>query len=447
MTWLGTPEFKVGALVVLVSGLIGVMSIKVAEGPGILSGKKTHHFTVDSAGGLVRNSAVKMAGIKIGVIDDIVLENGRAKIVVAVDGDALVTSSSRAGLKSDGILGDKHVEISPGSPTDPALPNGSEIPLGKGSAGMDEMMADVGRVAKSMNQLMETLNKAAGEGDKTTTIGRIIENIEIVSADLRDITGDNKEKINEIVDRIRNLSKNIDEYINEDSLAHLDNALKNIDEITSKVNKGEGTLGRLINDEQTIDELNSAITQVNKFLGGANQMETSVDFHSEYLSDTSQTKSFLGLRLQPGLDRYYEIFVIDDPEGVKQTESSVSTEDGVPHTSTRTKTFKNKLKFTALFAKNFWDLTIKGGIMENNGGVGVDYHFLNRDLRLSAEFFNFQEAQLRLFARYNFFKGVYVITGGDNLLSNDDGEASFFVGAGIFITNDDLKTLASRFSL
>lgn len=444
MTWLGSPEFKVGALVIVVSTLIGGMAMKVAEGPGMLTGSKKYHFTVDSAGGLVRNSAVKMAGIKVGTIDDIILEKGRAKLVIAVDGDAIVTTSARAELKSDGILGDKHVELTPGSMTDPELSPGSEIPLGKTGAGMDDVMADVGRVARSMNELMETLNKAAKEGDESTAIGRIIDNIHDVTADLKEITSENKEGIAEIVERIRNLAKNIDDHINAESLAHLDRALKNIDEITSKVNKGEGTLGRLINDEQTIEELNSAIVQVNKFMGGANTMETSVDFHSEFLTGNSQTKSFLGLRLQPGLDRYYEIAVIDDPEGVRRSESTVSTEDGVGHTSSKTTTYKNKLKLTALFAKNFWDLTIKGGLMENSGGVGVDYYFFNKKLRFSAEFFDFQEAQLRLFARYNFFKGVYVITGGDNLLSNDNGEASFFAGAGIFITNDDLKTLSSK---
>jgi phospholipid/cholesterol/gamma-HCH transport system substrate-binding protein len=70
----------------------------------------------------------------------------------------------------------------------------------------------------------------------------------------------------------------------------------------------------------------------------------------------------------------------------------------------------------------------------------------NKKLRLSVELFNFQEAQLRAFMRYNFFKGVYVVTGGDNLMSNDDEMASWFVGAGIFITNDDLKMFASKMS-
>jgi phospholipid/cholesterol/gamma-HCH transport system substrate-binding protein len=90
---------------------------------------------------------------------------------------------------------------------------------------------------------------------------------------------------------------------------------------------------------------------------------------------------------------------------------------------------------------------LKGGLIENFGGVGVDYHVLgSRNLLLSSEFFNFNEMQIRAFLRYNFFKGVYVIGGGDNLLSKDGGKASAFIGAGLFITNDDLKMLASKVS-
>jgi phospholipid/cholesterol/gamma-HCH transport system substrate-binding protein len=93
-SWLGSPEFKVGALVLAVSVLIGGMAMKVAEGPGMLSGQKEYYFKVDSAGGLVRNSAVKMAGIKVGIIDDIILEDGRAKVVIALERDTRLTQSS-----------------------------------------------------------------------------------------------------------------------------------------------------------------------------------------------------------------------------------------------------------------------------------------------------------------------------------------------------------------
>jgi phospholipid/cholesterol/gamma-HCH transport system substrate-binding protein len=444
--WLGSPELKVGILVVAVSTLVGTMALKVAEGPGVIGGSKKYYFKAESANGLVPNSAVKMAGIKVGVIKDIVLEDGRARVIINLEKKAELTEGARVELKSDGILGDKHVELIPGDPSAAPLAQNAEISLSttKGG-GMDDVMADVSKVAKNLNELLEVIKRAATEGDPSTPVGRIIKNIENLSGDLSEITAENKDKVGEIVERVRNLAKNIDTYINEESLARVDRSLRNIEEITGKIAKGEGTIGRLINDEQTVDELNSAISNVNKFLGGAEKMETSVDFHSEYLSGPSQTKSFLGVKIQPGLDRYYEVQVIDDPEGVKRSIVSKSSTNGGPeNTYEETTTYKNKLKITALFAKNFWDFTLKGGLIENSGGVGVDYHLMDRKLRLSAEFYDFKEAQIRAFARYNFFKGIYLIAGGDNLLGNGDEEASAFFGGGIFITTDDLKLLASK---
>lgn len=119
MIFFNTPEFKVGVLVVLIAGLIGVMSMKVAEGPGVIGGSKEHSFILEDASGLVKNSAVKMAGIKVGVIDDIVLEQGKARVKIVIDKEVPLTLSGKVEIRADGILGDKHVELVPGNPVDP----------------------------------------------------------------------------------------------------------------------------------------------------------------------------------------------------------------------------------------------------------------------------------------------------------------------------------------
>jgi phospholipid/cholesterol/gamma-HCH transport system substrate-binding protein len=196
-----------------------------------------------------------------------------------------------------------------------------------------------------------------------------------------------------------------------------------------------------------VQELNSAITNVNKFLGGADKLETSLDFHSEYLTNVDLTKTYIGVKIQPGLDRYYEVAVVDDPRGVVRSIRTDSTPlGGATSTVDTTTTYKNKVKFTAIFAKNFYDFTIKGGLIENAGGFGFDYHAFNKKLRLSAEFFDFDDMYVRAYVRYNFLKGVYVVAGGDNLAEANNDSAAGFIGAGIFITNDDLKLLASKVS-
>ena len=445
MNLLGTPEFKVGVLVVVVAGLIGLMSIRVAQGPGVLAGQKEVYFVVDNAGGLVKQSAVKMAGIKVGVIDDISLEGGRAKIRLLLESDVPLTTSSQVELRSDGILGDKHVEIVPGDPADPQLKTNSQIQTNDAAKGLNDIISEVGKIADSINQIAENINKAtSGSGDDSTPVGRIVLNIETITQDLKEITGENKEKINQIMDRVQNLTRNLDDYINEESLARVDNAIRNIEEVTEKINNGEGTIGKLINDDETVENINSAVAGINEFVGGANKLTTSVDFHSEYLTESSQSKSYLGIVVQPGLDRYYDIQLVTDPRGVVE---ETITESTVTGREEKVVTFKNEVKYTVLFAKNFYNFTLSGGLIESSGGFAVDYHTLDRQLTLSGEFYEFDDLYMRLFARYNFFKGVYLLGGMDNVLSADDKNASAFVGGGIFITNDDLKNLISRVSL
>lgn len=445
MTFFQTPEFKVGVLVVFVSALIGGMSLKVAEGPGVLGGAQEYHFMVDNAGGLVKQGAVKMAGIKVGIVDDIVLKDNRAKVILTLDSDVELDENTRVVLKSDGILGDRHVELIPAQQKGPPLESGSQIPTGEMSGGLDSVVSDVSKVANSLNELMKVLNKAVSEGDESTRVGRIMKNIETLSFDLAQISSDNKEQLGAIIDRIDSIARNIDENIDAETLAGVRRSIENIEDVTEKINNGEGTLGRLINDEETVVELNSAIVNVNKFLGGINTMETSIDFHSEYLSEVDLTKTYIGVTIRPGLDRFYEIAVVDDPRGEQETKIVESSSGGSPNpVYEQTTTDLSKLRFTILFGKNFYNFAIKGGMIESSGGMGFDYYLLDRKLRLSAEFFNLQDMYVRSFVRYDLFKGLYVIGGGDNLGESRNQRSSAFIGAGLFLTNDDLKAFAGR---
>lgn len=453
-----TPEFKVGALVVIVSGLIGVMSLKVNEGPGIFTRQNKYWFEVPDASGLVEKSGVRSAGIRVGSIDYVRLVNGNAKVQISIDRDVVMRTSGYVELRSDGILGDRYVEVSMGEPSDPLLEPGSQILTATDRGSINAMMKEVGRITDSLATLADTLNKATGpDGDEHTRLGRIFLNIENLSKDLADISGGNKGKINEIVDRIHSVSQSLDSFLGDDghdgfaagwekavaSLHRIDSTLRNIEEITYKINRGDGTIGRLVNDEETVDRINEAVASLNEFLGGAGSFETSLDFRSEYLASPDLTKTHLNLRLQPGLDRYYEVGIVDDPRGVSQT---VRTETTGSTTSdiTETKTFKSKLKFNAIFAKNFYNFTVRGGLMESRGGVGFDYHFRPEKLRFSVEAYDFEDVVLRAYMRYNIMKGIY-LTGGGDFLTDDDLRTGF-LGAGIFITNDDLKMLATKIS-
>lgn len=454
MGWLKTLEFKVGALVIGVAALVGAMSLQVSDDPAFLSRKQKAYFVLPSATGLIKGSTVKTAGIPVGVIKDISLQNGKARVDITVKNDVPLKTSAAIAIKSAGILGDKHVEVYPGEESDPPLPDGGQILNVTDQGSMDNVITKVGEIAESLKKVSNNLAEAVSDdGTNKHILGRVMLNIEKLTGDLAQMTGENKDQIRDIVDQVHNITTTLDELINDDSdqgfkktwkntMARLDSTMKNVDEIAGKINRGEGTIGRLINDETTVEELNTAISGVSGMLDTAARTQTAFDFHTEYLGELGEARSNIGIHIQPGLDRFYYIGIVDDPMGVVR-ETNIVTSGTSTGDITEVKTYKNRTKFTALYGMNFYDLSVRGGLIENEGGLGLDYHFLRKKLRFSIDAFNFDELNLRLTARYNLFWGLYVLGGVDDALDNQDIQSGY-LGVGLFLTNDDLKLLLTK---
>ena len=459
MNLLRAAELKVGLLVVTVATLIAYMSMQVSESPTYFGRANEAWFVIGDAGGLVKGSQIKSAGIPIGVIKKISLQDGQARIDLTFKKDFEIFVSAGAEIKSQGVLGDKHVSIYPGSPTDPPLPSGGQILNVKDKGSLDNVIGQVGDIAGSLKETAQALREAVLEdGTRKHVLGRIVGNIEKLTQDLSEITSENKGKISQIVDQVNRVTKSLDELLNDNgddsmkaqlkrTMARLDSAMKNVDEITGKINRGEGTIGKLINDESTVEELNTAIEGVNGFLDTAGKTQTSLDFHSDYLGDLGLMKTTVGIRLQPGIDRYYYIGIVDDPAGlVEETNTRTTTNGGPESNTTEIKTYKSKVKFNAQFAKIFWDFTIRGGLIENSGGIGLDYNVYQDKLKFSVEAFEFSQLNLRAQLQYNIWKGIYVLGGLSDAL-NKQNKKSNYLGAGLFLTNDDLKMLMTKIPL
>lgn len=452
-----SPEFKVGSLLVIVSFIVGGMALKVSSGVSFFSNSDDYWFDISDAGGLVKGSSIRMAGIPVGQIDSIRLVNGKARVFLKIDEGTPIKTSSEVRIYSDGILGDRHVGIQSGSPKDPEHDPSKGLKVLESASKISDVVSKMSRMSELLSSVARNLNTAtSGEGDPDSPIGRIILSIEKLTVTLSSIVVENEDKLKRILSRVESISQNMDEFFDSSnpeglrvgwakissSIESLNDSLGNVKEITGKINRGEGTLGRLINDDETVENINFTIENINRFLGGVGETQTTFDYHGEYSKKTDEFKNYISLRLTPGLDRYYQFGLVADSKGTSVEEVIERDTDGVETVISEKKTFKDKLKISAVMGKRFYDLTVKGGIMENTGGVGLDYHFLDKDLQFSVEAFGFDDLNVKAFAKYNIFKGVYIKTGGGRLSS--DTENSFFVGGGIFITNEDLKVLAGQ---
>ncbi|MCC2680179.1 MAG: ABC-type organic solvent transporter, solute-binding periplasmic protein [Pseudobdellovibrio sp.] len=455
MNFLKLPEFKVGLLVVAIGGLIAFMSMQVSDDPSLLGRAKRAWFLMPTAQGLVKGSAIKSAGIPVGVIKDITLQDGKARIDVTIKDEIGLKRSAAVGMKANGILGDKSIEVYPGDEGDPELEDGGQIVNVKTGGGLDDVMTQVSDLAGNLKEITKNLKEAtAGDGTDKHILGRIVINIEKITKDLSQVTGDNKEQIKEIVDQVNEITGTINELVNDDSpegfkstwkktMVRLDNSMKNIDEITTKINKGEGAIGKLISDEQTGEDISTAIEGISGLVDTANKVSTGIDFNSHYLGTVGSAKTAIGVTIQPGLDRYYYLGIITDPAGVVERKEISTTTGGSTTDVEEEVTFKNKTKITAFFGKHFFDWTLRGGLIEDTGGVGIDYHMLDRKLTATVEAYDFQKIQVRSFLTYRMFYGLYLTAGYNDMLDKKNA-SSAFLGAGLFLTNDDLKLLLTK---
>jgi phospholipid/cholesterol/gamma-HCH transport system substrate-binding protein len=95
--------------------------------------------------------------------------------------------------------------------------------------------------------------------------------------------------------------------------------------------------------------------------------------------------------------------------------------------------------------KRYNDVLIRAGIIENTGGVGVDYFWLNDKLKTSLDLYDLNaendvrgdKFHAKLSTRYTFLKHLDLYAGWDNFLNED--ARNFFIGLGVRFVDDELK--------
>lgn len=455
MSFLGTAEFKVGAMVLSIAGLIAFMSMQVSDDPSYMGRSKKAWFLLPNANGLIKGSAIRSAGIPVGVIKEVKLQDGQARIDVTIQSDINLTRSSAVELRANGILGDKYIEVYPGSPTDAALEEDGQILNVKKGGSLDDVMEQVSDITGSLKDVAKNFNESVtNNGTNQHILGRIVLNIERLTNDLASMTSDNKEKIVEIIDQVHNITGTLDDLVGDESdkgfkktwqnaMVRIDKSLKNIEEITDKVNRGDGAIGKLISDEKTGEDVASAIEGISGMVDSANKVSMGIDFNGYYLNEVNAAQTAVGVKIQPGLDRYYYLGIITDPTGVVENTNVKTTTGGTTTDVDEVKTFKSKTKLTALYAKNIYDFTFKAGLIENTGGLGIDYSFYRQRFVASVEAFDFEKTQLRTSLNLQLPYGLYIKGGYSDMLDKNNAR-SVFAGAGIFLTNDDLKLLLTK---
>lgn len=470
-------ETKVGAFFLGTIAVLGVLILRT-EKVEVFGKKNNLRYIMEfqQVAGLSQQSHVRIAGVKVGTVEEIGLNQGRAKVIIGVPTDLELYRNATAQLSSLGILGEKYVELDPGTPNTGRLPENSMIPSKEGVS-LDELMETLAAIGKDVKGITGAMNASIGGEEGRQKLDEIVDNIRVLTAEFRSMAQENHGAINatmanaqaistELRDRLprlaqqfEDLGRNLNEMVVETrpemkgmvtdirKLAqNFQTTSENIRAITEKINNGEGTIGKLLNDEATVQKINAAVDNVNEMVGGFKTMELRLDLGGARWTKRGDTQSGLGIEIAPRKDYWYALGLNSTPDG-KITEKTTILEP-VPGTASTTKEVKMDQTFTvsAQFAKRLGDhFVVSAGIVEGKGGAGAEFRAMDDRFRVGALAYDFSKRddkpkpRYRLTTSYQFWKGMYAQAGVQDIANPE--LRTFFAGGGVRWKDDELKKL------
>lgn len=471
---------KVGVFATLCLAVLAVLIWKIEDLHLFEEKGKRLGAVFDSVAGLDDKASVRIAGVRVGRVDGVGLDGNRARIEILLDEALPLTVGSTARIANLGLLGEKYVEIVPGPPGAPPLPDGAVLE-GTTPPSFDDAMAKLEDIGSSIQEMTGSFG-----GDLGGNVNGLIAEIQATAREIRMLVAANRANVDSTVANFNRVSATLAEELprlaqqmdraleqirvvveeNRENLKagmgnvreltdKLQTSADNLNQISGKIASGEGTIGKLVNDEEaydqvlsTLDSIQGGVATLSDTLGAIRKFNLDLNLHGWYLPDLEESQSGLLIDIDPqDSQRLYRAGVASPPFGKRRDKTQTITTtnpDGTSSVSTvHTVSEEKSYVVTGLFGYRApRDLKLWAGIIENTGGAQVEYPLLRDKLWLSFEAFDFDrpndlDPHLRLTGRWFFHPNLYLVGGYDDPLEGD----SFFLGGGIRWRDDNLKYL------
>ena len=226
----------------------------------------------DDAAGVEARSAVLIAGVRVGEVERVELEAGRARLVLRVDASrAEVPIDSTVAIRSRGLLGERVVEIVPGS-SEHLAGNGDMLVRTLEAPDLDRLLDGMAVISDDIREVTRSLRLVLGGAEGEENLSGIIEDLRAVSGDVRALVEENDERIANVMLNLESFSSDL-ARISEDNSQTVSELLQNFAQtsvrmqdaveslavVSARVENGEGTLGKLLTDEKLYAEAQASL--------------------------------------------------------------------------------------------------------------------------------------------------------------------------------------------
>jgi phospholipid/cholesterol/gamma-HCH transport system substrate-binding protein len=285
-----SKEFKVG-LLAIVSITILYLGFNFLRGVDFFSATSNYYVIYDEIDGLNAGNNVILNGFTVGRVSNLrILHHDQNRILVEMDIDENIVlgRNTVAVLKSSDVLGTKAIELVVETPVKEPLSPGdylnAEIDRGIASILLETaepIAADLSTTISNLNIILVNL------ASNTAYITSTLNNVEQTSQNLKRIVIENREQMNQMLVNYNEVALDLSRTLREippvlikagqvaDSLQSLDfsqtlaktqAAIETLNSALAKVDKGQGTLAHLINDDSLYVNLNKAAEDLDRLL-------------------------------------------------------------------------------------------------------------------------------------------------------------------------------------
>jgi phospholipid/cholesterol/gamma-HCH transport system substrate-binding protein len=264
-------DIKVGLFIFIGIALAFIVVFSIGSEKHLFEPQYTLYVNFKDVGGLREGAPVRLAGVDVGTVSRIWFLDDLAERLIGVELQVKTTvmerirADSTASIQTMGLLGDKFVSISMGSPDTDILEEGAFIPASE-TVGLygyieraDKIVNNIESITDSLDALFSPL-KEKGSGDD---LARVINATDELVTEIKEGDG-----------TLHALIYGGEETETSNTISDLNDSVTALKSILEKIDNGEGTLGALVNDPTLYEDLKIV-------LGGAKRskvIKTVVDY-------------------------------------------------------------------------------------------------------------------------------------------------------------------------
>jgi len=268
-----------------------VILLAVMTDAALFRGRYIVTTNVPNAGGIRKGDPVQMRGVNIGRIIGFGIGRKDVDVRLEIEGEYAIPQDSRVELKASGLLGGMVAEVVPGASAK-RIRGGDRIPGASGIGlfdKMDTLAVEADKVAVKVQNLLsdETVRDlqggASGARKSLESLQAILQEqrgeLRALSASLKR-SAEGLEKVTTGPELDRTV-KRVDQLVErlDGTLDTLDRSSKSVESILARMDRGEGTLGKLSTDDTLYKNASEATANLNKATQELNKLLADFQAH------------------------------------------------------------------------------------------------------------------------------------------------------------------------